>query len=182
MNRFLKHFRQRGKDVELRARLVNYADDFVILSRGKARDAMAWTRRVMTAIGLTMNETKTCIRDARTETFDFLGYTFGTKCFTKTGRRYLTAWPSKKSSQRIKEGVRGLLQPSNQGTWPDVVRQLNRKLRGWTNYFSYGARYPIYQQLDYYVYDRVRYFLRRRCKVSTRGTRRFSNSEVFGSL
>jgi RNA-directed DNA polymerase len=77
MNRFLRVFLERGKDREFAARLVAYADDFVILSRGRAQAALAWTRRVMSAIGLSLNETKTSIRNAREEHFDFLGYTFG---------------------------------------------------------------------------------------------------------
>jgi RNA-directed DNA polymerase len=38
---------------------------------------MEWTRRVMGRLGLTLNATKTCVRDAWEETFDFPGYTFG---------------------------------------------------------------------------------------------------------
>jgi hypothetical protein len=53
------------------------ADDFVILSRGCAADALNWTRSVMTRIGLTLNEAKTSIKQARRERFDFLGCTFG---------------------------------------------------------------------------------------------------------
>src|SRR5205085_12593436 len=77
MNRFLKAWRKQGRGEAYRARLVNYADDFVILSRGAARAAHDWTNHVITKIGLTLNEKKTCIRNARRESFDFLGYTFG---------------------------------------------------------------------------------------------------------
>ncbi len=42
----------------------NYADDFVILSRGKANEALAWTRQAMTKLKLEINEAKTCVRDA----------------------------------------------------------------------------------------------------------------------
>ena len=77
MNRFLKHWRQQGMGEQYRARIVNYADDFVILSRGHASEARDWARATLERIGLTLNEQKTVIRDARTETFDFLGYTFG---------------------------------------------------------------------------------------------------------
>src|SRR4029453_1310758 len=73
MNRFLRVFIERGKDREFAARLINYADDFVILSRGRAKEALEWTRRVMAAIGLSLNETKTCVRNGRKEHFDFLG-------------------------------------------------------------------------------------------------------------
>jgi len=74
MNRFLKYWRVTGRSEAFQARVVNYADDFVILSRGHATEALEWTRNVMTRIGLTLNEAKTKLREARTERFDFLGY------------------------------------------------------------------------------------------------------------
>jgi RNA-directed DNA polymerase len=77
MNRFLKHWRSTGRGGIYQAHVVSYADDFVILSRGHAAAAMAWTGRVMAKLGLVLNETKTAIRDARRERFDFLGYSFG---------------------------------------------------------------------------------------------------------
>ena len=182
MNRFLRVFLERGKDREFVARLVNYADDFVILSRGKAEPALAWTRRVMAAIGLTLNETKTCIRNARKEHFDFLGYTFGPERYHKDGHWYLAAKPSKKSVRRMKEKVRSKLRPGNQNPWPTVAKELNWILRGWSNYFNHGTRYRAYRAVDNYVNERVRYFLRRRHKVPTRGTRRFDSHTVFGEL
>jgi len=182
MNRFLRVFVERGKDREYAARLVSYADDFVILSRGRAKDALAWTRRVMAAIGLSLNETKTCIRNGREEHFDFLGYTFGPEWYIKTGRRYLAAKPSKKATQRLKKRVRELLGRGNTDPLPRVVQVTNRLLTGWANYFSYGSTYKSHKALDAYVYDRMRHFLRRRHKVPTRGTREFGGRRVFGSL
>jgi reverse transcriptase-like protein len=58
MNRFLRHWRNQGRGEANRAQVVNYADDFVILSRGYAEEALAWTRQVMTRLGLTVNETE----------------------------------------------------------------------------------------------------------------------------
>lgn len=182
MNRFLRVFLERGKDREFRARLVNYADDFVILSRGRAEAALAWSRRVLGAIGLTLNETKTCIRDARRESFDFLGYTFGPDRYRKTGGWYLSAKPSRKSTTRARANIREVLQPGNTAPWREVAARLNRMLRGWAGYFSYGSCSTAYRTVDEHVYDRVRHFLRRRHKVQTRGTRRFSKSRVFGEL
>jgi RNA-directed DNA polymerase len=182
MNRFLRVFLERGKDREFAARLVSYADDFVILSRGKAEAALAWTRRVMAAIGLTLNETKTGIRNAREEHFDFLGYTFGPERYRKDGHWYLAAKPSKKSVQRVKGKARSILSPGNQRPWPAVATALNRQLRGWSNYFSYGTRLLAYRAVDNYVTERVRHFLRRRHKVPTRGTRRFDAGTIFGEL
>jgi RNA-directed DNA polymerase len=74
MNRFLKHWRQTGKGEAWQAHVINYADDFVILSRGHAAEALAWTDRVMTRLGLSLNRTKTRLSDAQQEPFDFLGH------------------------------------------------------------------------------------------------------------
>src|SRR5688572_31994201 len=77
MNRFLKHWRRSGCGEAFRAHVVSYADDFVILSRGRAAEALAWTKAVMTRLGLTINEAKTSLRNARRECFYFLDYSFG---------------------------------------------------------------------------------------------------------
>jgi len=182
INRFLRVFLERGKDEEFRARLVNYADDFVILSRGRAKPALEWTRRVMGAIGLTLNETKTCIRNATRESFDFLGYTFGPDHYWKTGRWYLSARPSKKSIKRLKENLRTRLRRGITAPWKEVATSVNRLLRGWAGYFSYGSRSRVYDAINHYVGERVRHFLRRRHKVPSRGTRRFPDVKIFGEL
>jgi RNA-directed DNA polymerase len=77
MNRFLKHWRLSGRREVFRAHVISYADDFVILSRGYAEEALTWTKAVMTKLGLTLNETKTSVKNARLESFNFLGYTLG---------------------------------------------------------------------------------------------------------
>jgi RNA-directed DNA polymerase len=182
MNRFLKHWRLTGCGAAFRAHVVAYADDFVILSRGQAAEALAWTKVVMTKLGLTLNETKTSVKTARTERFDFLGYTFGPHHYRKDGHWYLGASPSTKSVQRLKTKVGELLVPGNKGPWPVVRDQLNRLLRGWSTYFSYGTRLSAYRAIDNHVYDRVRHFLVRRHKVQGRGTHRFSSQTVFGEL
>ena len=178
----LKGWRNTKREEQFRARVVNYADDFVILSSGKAKEALDWTRKVVTRLGLTLNEAKTSIKQARTESFDFLGYTFGPQRHKKDGRWYLGASPSKKSVARVKQKVGDHLIPSNVGTWPEVRDRLNQILRGWLAYFSYGTRAAAYQAVDSYVYECVRHFLRRRHKVQSRGATRFSIEAVFGEL
>jgi RNA-directed DNA polymerase len=182
MHRFLRAWRQRHKGQEYRARLITYADDFVIVSRGQATAALTWTRGVMERIGLTLNDAKTSIRNARTESFDFLGYTFGPDRYRKDGHWYLAARPSKKSVQRVKAGVGAVLRPGNHARWPEVAADLNRRLRGWATYFSYGTRVLAYRAIDHYVADAVQHFLGRRHKVPTRGTRRFGAQQVCGAL
>jgi RNA-directed DNA polymerase len=182
MNRFLKHWRLSGCDQAFQAHVVAYADDFVILSRGGAAEALAWTKAVMTKLGLTLNEAKTSLRDARQERFTFLGYSFGPHWYKANGKWYLGASPSKKSVQRLKTTVGDLLVPGNNEPWREVLDKLNRSLRGWSNYFCYGTRRSAFRSIDRYTYERVRDFLARRHKVAGRGTRRFSCEVVHGEL
>src|SRR6516165_7005541 len=69
MHRYIKAFRKHGLDRQHGAVLVNYADDFVVLCRHRADEVLDITRRWMTRIGLTLNETKTRLCDARCEPF-----------------------------------------------------------------------------------------------------------------
>jgi RNA-directed DNA polymerase len=172
-----------GKGDQFRAEIVAYADDFVILSRGYAAQARAWTQIVMDRIELTLNEQKTSIHDGRTEQFDFLGYTFGPLYSWRTGRRYIAASPSKKSLKRFRTSVYSLLRPQETGPWEQVRARLNAMLRGWQNYFCYGSVARTYSSLNRYVYDRVRHFLRRRHTTThSRGTHQYSLESVFGRL
>ena len=182
MNRFLKYWRLSGSGEAFRAHIVSYADDFVILSRGRAAEALTWTRGVMTKLGLTINETKTSLKNARKERFDFLGYSFGPHWFKKNGKWYLGASPSKKSMQRFKTKVGETLVPANVAPWDDVRDQLNSMLLGWSHYFSYGTTPGAYKHVDWHVYQRTRDFLTRRHKVQGRGTARFSCDIVYGEL
>jgi RNA-directed DNA polymerase len=182
MNRFLKFWRMQGCGAAFRAHLVNYADDFVILSRGRAEQALAWTGAVMTRLGLSLNEAKTSVKDARQEGFDFLGYTLGPKFDPRNGKKYLGASPSKKSVQRVKDKIGALVTSSTTAPWPQVRIRLNRLLAGWSAYFSYGTRASAYRAVDHHVYDRVRRLLARRHKEPGRGTRRFSRSAIRGQF
>ena len=182
MNRMLKGWRQTGRGEQFQAHIVNYADDFVILSRRKAKEALGWTRGVLERLGLTLNEKKTSIRKARQERFDFLGFTFGPHISPRTGNQYLGYSPSAKSVSQIKQNVGELLERRNVAPWEEVCDQLNRKLEGWKQYYCCGAKGQAYRAVDEYVYDRVRHFLRKRHKVSSQGTHQFPAERVYGPL
>ena len=182
MNRFLKYWRITDQGRKLAAHIVTYADDFVILSRGRAAEALAWTRQTMPRLGLTLNDTKTRVKAAREQSFDFLGYTFGVLYHRKRGHRYLGASPSRKSVARIKRKVSAILASRNKAPWPDVRDQLNALLRGWTKYFSHGTKLMAYRAIDWHVQERVRAFLVTRHRHASRGTRRYTARTVFGEL
>jgi len=182
MNRMLKGWKQTGRAEQFRERIVSYADDFVILSRGKAAEALGWARGTLERLGLTLNEKKTSLRDARRERFDFLGYSFGPHYSARTGREYIGRSPSKKSVNRIKEKVGDILKPQNVTPWDEVRDRLNQTLSGWKAYFGLGSTSKAYGVIDERVEERVRHFLRRRHKVSSQGTRQFSMKRIFGEL
>jgi RNA-directed DNA polymerase len=167
MNRFLKYWMKTDQPRRLRARIVSYADDFVILSCGKAAEALDWRRRVIARLGLALNEAKTRLKDARRERFEFLGYSFGLRRHWRDGKAYLGASPSPKSVARLKQNVRDHLQASRCRPWP---------------YFCTGTRWKAHRALDAHVVQSVRGFLVRRHKTPTRGVRRFSYEAIFGEL
>ena len=182
MHRFIKAFRKYGLDRRYGAVLVTYADDFVVLCRHDAGEVLETTRRWMTSIGLALNETKTRVCDARCESFDFLGYTFGPMYSPRTGGRYNGVRPSRKAVASIKDNIRRRLRPGNQAPWADVAHDLNRVVRGWTAYFSYGSVTKARHDVKLHLYHTVRGFLRRRHKVAGPGYRRFPLTDVFGKL
>src|SRR6202011_5443288 len=105
MRRFVKGWKTGGHERRLKARIVNYADDFVICCRSTADDAMAVMRGMMSRLKLTVNETKTRLCRLPEESFDFLGYTIG-RCYSpKTGRAYLGTKPSRKKVRRICDAI-----------------------------------------------------------------------------
>ncbi len=182
MHRYIKAFRTYGLDRRHGAVLVNYADDFVVLCRHGAAEVLETTRRWMTGIGLALNEDKTRVCNARCESFDFLGYTFGPMYSPRTGGRYNGARPSRKAVASIKEHIRRRLRPGNHAPWDDVARDLNRRVRGWSAYFSYGSVTKARHAVKLHVYHTVRRFLRRRHKVTGDGYRQFPIQDVFGTL
>jgi len=109
MRRFLKAWTQRGHGRRFGSRIVNYADDFVILCRRDAAGALSAARSILARIGLTLNETKTRVCYAPDEPFDFLGYSFGVQYRFGSGSPYLAAYPSKQSVRRLKATLRRMV-------------------------------------------------------------------------
>lgn len=177
INRLLKAFAASDLGTRLGAKIVNYADDFVVVARRGADEVLERVRRWVTKLGLTLNEQKTCIRNARKETFKFLGYDFGPMVHRKSGRRYIGVQTSKKALERVREKVSEKLQRERTEPWAEIRDELNRMLRGWANYFQYGSPGQTFRIVDNHVTERARNFLRRRHK-EPHGTARYSHREL----
>src|SRR3972149_8340092 len=151
MRRFVLGWKVLGHQRALQARIVNYADDFVICCRRNADPAMQGMRNMMTRLKLTVNEQKTHVCRVPDESFDFPGYTFGRGYAPRTGQPYIGARPSQKKVARLRRAVRG----QTSARWgladpEEIVGRLNLMLRGWANYFSYGSVGRAYRAVDFH--------------------------------
>lgn len=180
-NRFLKYWDQEGLDKQLDAKIVNYADDFVILTRQKARQALQKTRRVIEAMGLKLNEHKTKIRNVDQQNLEFLGYAFGWKHSLKGGE-YLGAWPSKSTLTRCRRKLRKWFKQVIATPWKWIQHRLNAKLRGWANAYKYGSTREADWKIDDYVRQRVRALLSRRQGSSGRATQQWPDDRITRQL
>ncbi len=184
MRRFVLAWTQLGLERKLGSRIVNYADDLVILCRrGKAEEAEQRMREIMGRLKLEVNEEKTRICKIPEEEFDFLGYTFGRMYSARTGKARIGYRPSKKSIQRMVRNIHVLTAEAM--TWQEttmLVAKLNRMLRGWANYFQVGTVNKAYKSIDYYTAMRLRRWLRNKYKVRRNGYWAYPDSYLYETL
>ena len=183
MRRFVLAWKVLGHEQRLQAKIVNYADDFVICCRRNAAQAMEAMRSIMHRLNLTVNEEKTQLCRLPDESFDFLGYTFGRCYSTKTGFRFIGQRPSKKKimaiCRRISEWT------SIRWCWLDAEEQIiriNRMLVGWANYFCLGPVSSAYQRINNHARERLRRWLCRKHKTPGRGYSRFPDAYLHQQL
>jgi group II intron reverse transcriptase/maturase len=183
MRRFILGWKTLGHQQRLGAKIVNYADDFVICCRGTAEEAMRVMRDMMNRLKLTVNETKTKLCQVPDESFDFLGYTIG-RCYSpKTGRAYIGTRPSKKKVNRLCREISELTQ--SRWSFKDEEKQvaiINRKLNGWSNYFRLGPVSNAYRAVDNHVKRRLRRWLCKKHKVRGAGTSRFPDDYLYQTI
>jgi RNA-directed DNA polymerase len=183
MRRFVLGWKTQHYERKLSARIVNYADDFVICCRGTGETAHAAMREMMSRLKLTVNETKTKLCRVPDETFDFLGYTFGRYYSPRTGRAFIGTAPMRKKVSRLCDSLREAT--SRRKTLLDeeeVVGRLNRKLRGWANYFKLGSVSKAYRAADHYVTQRLRRWLCKKHKVPGGGTKQYPDDYLYNTL
>jgi RNA-directed DNA polymerase len=179
MRRFVLGWKKLGHQDRFQARIVNYADDFVIVCRYRAEQASEAMRDMMARLKLTVNETKTHVCRMARDSFDFLGYTFGRMYSRRTGGAYPGVRPSRKKVQRVCHQINDLVQKLPPFIRPEaLVCQVNQVLRGWTNYFCYGTVSPAYRAVHQHAMHRVRQWLQRKFKLRGRGIRHFPDAHL----
>ncbi len=149
------------------AKLVRYADDFVVLARYVGPQLIAWIESQLEGrFRLTINRKKTRVvkLHAGGTSLDFLGFTFRYDRDRRgRGHRYLNVFPSRKSVTRLRDRVREMT--GSMWSWkpiPTLIAEINRYLRGWRQYFQQGYPLRAFYAANRYVYERLKFHLRRR--------------------
>jgi RNA-directed DNA polymerase len=168
---------------EYGARLIRYADDFVVLCRGNTERVRQGIERVLAHVGLNLNEQKTKVVDAREESFNFLGFTIKLARSPRTGGVFPLISPSKKAINKVKASIRSytaracfVIPVEN------TIRNLNSVVRGWTNYFYYRNCGNQIAAVRSFLENRVRKYLRRRSYKSGWGNKEYPYQYLYKQL
>ena len=180
------HLFQRGDGPAqwAKAKLIRYADDFVVVARHLSPRLRNWIEGKLEGwLDLQINRDKTRIVDLRQpgQNLDFLGYTFRYDR-DQYGRpqRYWNLEPSCKAMDREREALRGLINPRQSHTpLPELIGRVNRHLRGWSKYFGLGHPRKRFRQLNHFVRYRLGRHLQRR---SQRGWRAREGVSLYAHL
>jgi RNA-directed DNA polymerase len=145
-------------------RICRYADDFVVLVSGTkahAEGLKGEVAAVLAPMGLRLSDEKTTIVHID-EGFDFLGFHIQRKQQRGSDKRFVYTWPSKKALASIMAKVKAITKQGTSRPLPDILRQLNSALRGWTTYFRHGVSAHTFGYLGHYTWERVIGWLRRK--------------------
>jgi RNA-directed DNA polymerase len=182
MRRFIQAFKLFKAGEKFGAKLVNYADDFVILCKRQAAVLLGHVGAILGKLGLELNPSKTSVKYVWDEPFNFLGHTIGPWYHRQKGNLCLGSVPAKKAVARFRDNVRTTLRKQVTAPIEEVVKTLNRRISGWARYFSFGQVQGARIALDRFVLTRVRGFLQRRGKVQSRGVHKYSRAYIHEQL
>jgi len=157
-----------------KAKLIRYADDFVVLARYISPRLRGWIEGKLEGwLGLQINREKTRVLDMRRtgQGLDFLGYTFrNDRDGYGRPQRYWNLEPSGKTMEREREKLRQLINAKQSHTpLPELIARVNRHLRGWSNYFRLGFPRKAFRALIHFVGYRLGRHLQRRSQRGWRG-------------
>ncbi len=160
-------YRSDGPGYWANAKLVRYADDFVVLARYQSRQLVNWIEGLLEGrFRLTVNRDKTRIVKLTQpgESLNFLGFAlrYDRDRFGRD-RRYLNVIPSAKSMARAREKVRELTGPQRCFVpIPEMIGEINRWMKGWSGYFRHGYPRDSFREINRFVLLRLTHHLQRR--------------------
>lgn len=176
-------WRAGGLERRWQARLIRYADDFVVCCRSRAVQVQAVIAAQLQALGLTLNTAKTRVLDARQQAFTFLGFTVRVVRSQRTGRTFPLIRPSAAARQRLRDQVKALTGRDHLALpTPTVITAVNRVVRGWAGYFHFQHCTRDFSALRWFVEERVRTYLRRKHRHRTRAYQVLPYTVLYGRL
>lgn len=169
------------------AKLVRYADDFVVLARYQGEKLSGWIESKLEGwMGLEINRDKTRVIDLTREgeQLDFLGYTFRYyRDLRGRNHRYLNVSISEKALRKERQKLREMINKRRCFVaLPQLIEEINGHLEGWANYFSYGYPRQGFREINAYVRERLTQHVRRRSQRPFRPPQGVSYYEQFGRI
>jgi RNA-directed DNA polymerase len=160
-------YRVEGPGHWAKAKLVRYADDYVVMARYIDKRITNWIElKIEGWLGLELNREKTRIVNLQEEgaSLDFLGYTFRYDLDLQgQPHRYLNMFASQKALSRQRARLREMTSPKMCfKPIPALIEELNSQLRGWSNYFGQGYPRKAFRGINHYVRKRLFCHLSRR--------------------
>ena len=149
------------------ARIIRYADDFVIMARYAGSQIVDFTESMLEKrFGLQINREKTrCLNlNKRGESLNFLGFTYRyDRDLNGRNSFYLNIEPSRKAMQRQRDAIREMTS-SEMCFKPvgEIIQDINMQCRGWANYFRYGYPRKAFRLINWYILLRLTNHLHRR--------------------
>lgn len=173
-----------------KARLVRYADDFVILARYMGPRITKWVEKKLEGdLGLKINRNKTNIvrMGRRGESLDFLGFTLRYDRDLKgRDKQYLNVFPSIQAIARLRDKTRNKTLSGYKKPLKEVIKEINVILRGWANYFRYGYPRKVFRDMNHFVRCRFKRFVlnrsQRRSKPFRQGESMYAGLKRYGLL
>ncbi len=159
--------RQDGPAHWAKAKLVRYADDFVVLARYQGPRLVEFVEtKIEDWLGLKLNREKTRIVNLKEEgaSLDFLGYTFRfDRSLYEGGGKYLNLFPSQKAVAREVAALHELTSKRQSfKPLPVVIEEINQQTRGWSNYFKLGYPAKVFKRINGTILTRLQQHMNRR--------------------
>jgi len=178
-----KVWKAKKGEEKLRARLIRYADDCVVLWQGGTERVLRGIRTILGYLGLRLNEGKTRVVDARKESFNFLGFTIQVRKSMKTGKRFPLIRSSKGALVEIKAEIKALTCRKTLHLPEEVViKKLNEVVRGWAGYFYYKNCSRDFSTIKRFLDERVRIYLRRKHAKKSRDYKAYPYPYLYETL
>ncbi|MDR1279954.1 MAG: hypothetical protein LBK99_03940 [Opitutaceae bacterium] len=149
------------------ARLVRYADDFVVMARYMGRRIVGWCEEKLESwLGLKINREKPRVIKATQEgqTVDFLGYSHRLeRDLCGRDRKWWRQYPSKKAMRKQSDWLRENITTShNREPLKETIERINTHYRGWKAYYNQGHPRREYRRLNWQIGQRLAGVLKRR--------------------